>query len=181
MNNELMSQMYMLTSLTNLNMGSTSSNSSIDNYSYIRSLSPLLMICSPFLLKLFKLIYNHLVNWIYPEDDEIISIRFPVHEVNVRKEGYGKDSSIRQLYSINYLAINDYIKENLNKINGISNLIEILNVNMDYYSDDTTGKNFVLIPSDSTEIIIESVDMENTVIETENSTPVVKKISKSKK
>ena len=156
MNNELMSQMYMLTSLTNLNMGSTSSNSSIDNYSYIRSLSPLLMICSPFLLKLFKLIYNHLVNWIYPEDDEIISIRFPVHEVNVRKEGYGKDSSIRQLYSINYLAINDYIKENLNKINGISNLIEILNVNMDYYSDDTTGKNFVLIPSDSTEIIIES-------------------------
>jgi len=33
----------------------------------------------------------------------------------------------------------------------------------------------------SSEIIIESVDMENTVIETENSTPVVKKISKSKK
>jgi len=33
----------------------------------------------------------------------------------------------------------------------------------------------------SSEIIIESVDMENTVIETENSTSVVKKISKSKK
>lgn len=61
----------------------------------------------------------------------------------------------RQLYSINYLAINDYIRDNLDKIDGITNMIEILNVCMNYYSDDNNEKNFVLIPSDTSEILIE--------------------------
>jgi len=34
-------------------------------------------------------------------------------------------------------------------------MVEILNVCIDYYSDDTNERNFVLIPSDTSEILIE--------------------------
>ena len=105
------------------------------------------------------MVSDYIEDWIYSgKDEKIVSIKIPVHEVKVHKDSYGKDSSTRQLYSINYIAINDYIKDNLGKINGISNLIEILNVCMDYYSGDTDEKNYVLIPSDSSEILIEPND-----------------------
>jgi hypothetical protein len=154
MNTDLNSQMYMLMSLTHL-AGSNNTNNQTDGYS-LKNLLPFLILLSPFLIKIFYTLYEYLENWFYPtNNDHVVSIKFPVHEVRVHKDGYGKDSSLRQLYSINYLAVNDYIRDNLKEINGISNLIEILNVCMDYYSDDTNEKNFVLIPSDSTEILIE--------------------------
>jgi SpoVK/Ycf46/Vps4 family AAA+-type ATPase len=134
-----------------------SNNVNQGEFSYIRYLIPLLLVFNPFLAKLFNMLYEWIEDLFYTDSNEnITSIKFPVHEVRVHKDGYGKDASVRQLYSINYLAVNDYIRENLSNIDGISNLIEILNVNMDYYSDDTNEKNFVLIPSDSSEILIET-------------------------
>lgn len=153
MNSDFTSQMYMLMGLTQMGMNS---NSSYGEFSYIRTYLPLLMMFSPLMIKLFNIFYDWAEELLYPDTiDKIVSIKFPVHEVKIHKDSYKSDSSSRQLYSINYLAINDYIRDNLDKINGISNLIEILNVNMDYYSDDTNEKNFVLIPSDSSEILIE--------------------------
>jgi hypothetical protein len=153
MSTDLTSQLYMLMSLSHLNMGTLTDNSSW------RSFLPIIIALSPFLIKIYNLVSDYIEDWIYSgKDEKIVSIKFPVHEVKVHKDSYGKDSSTRQLYSINYIAINDYIKDNLGKINGISNLIEILNVCMDYYSGDTDEKNYVLIPSDSSEILIEPND-----------------------
>lgn len=154
MNQELTSQLYMLMGLSQLG----GFNNIIQNENiYIRILIPILVAFSPFIIKFITWLYEYIEYYIYMDSDEsIVSIRFPVHEVKVHKDGYGKDSSTRQLYSINYLAVNDYIRDNLDKINGISNLVEILNVRMDYYSEDTNEKNFILIPADSTEILIES-------------------------
>jgi hypothetical protein len=153
MSTDLSSQLYMLMSLSHLGMGSSTDNSSW------RSFLPIIIALSPFLIKIYNLISEYIEDWIYSSKDEkIVSIKFPVHEVKVHKDSYGKDSSTRQLYSINYIAVNDYIKDNLHKINGISNLIEILNVCMDYYSGDTDEKNYVLIPTDSSEILIEPND-----------------------
>ena len=151
MNNDLTSQLYMLMSLSHLgNIGTTSDNNGWKNY------LPLIIAISPILIKIFNMVSEYIDEWIYNSSDEkIVSIKFPVHEVKVHNDSYGKESSIRQLYSINYIAVNDYIKDNLSKINGISNLIEILNVCTDYYSGDTDGKNYVLIPIDSSEILIE--------------------------
>lgn len=138
--------------LTQMSMNSGSAQG---EFSYVRSYLPILIMFSPYLIKIFNLIYDLIEEYIYPEQVEnIVSIKFPVHEIKVHKDSYKSDVCTRQLYSINYLAINDYIRDNLDKINGISNLIEILNVNMDYYSCDTDEKNFVLIPSDSSEILI---------------------------
>ena len=153
MSTDLTSQLYMLMSLSHLGMGSNTDNSSW------RSFLPIIIALSPFLIKIYNIISEYIEDWIYSSKDEkIVSIKFPVHEVKVHKDSYGKDSSTRQLYSINYIAINDYIKDNLDKINGISNLIEILNVCMEYYSGDTDEKNYVLIPTDSSEILIEPND-----------------------
>lgn len=150
MNSDLSSLIYMFMGLSQFN-----ANSNGGEFSYMRYLIPILLMFNPFFMKIFNMLYEYIEELFYPDNIEnITSIKFPVHEVRVHKDGYGKDSSVRQLYSINYLAVNDYIRENLNEINGISNLIEILNVNMDYYSDDTNAKNFVLIPSDSSEILI---------------------------
>ena len=155
MNNDLSSQMYMLMGLTQFagnNIGEQTGG-----FFQIRTLFQLLFL-SPFIVKIFNYVYEYFEEWFYPASaDEIVSIKFPVHEVRVHKDSYGKESSTRQLYSINYLAVNDYIRDNLKEINGISNLIEIMNVCMDYYSDDTNEKNFVLIPSDSSEILIEPI------------------------
>lgn len=154
MNTDLTSQMYMLMGLTQMGLNSNSSTS--DTFGWLRTLVPMLIMFSPFMIKIFNLLYEMIENYIYPDTiEKSVSIKFPVHEIKVHKESYKSESSTRQLYSINYLAINDYIRDNLDKIDGISNLIEILNVNMDYYSDDTDEKNFVLIPSDSSEILIE--------------------------
>lgn len=150
LNHDTTSQLYMLMGLSQLG------NNSGEN-TYFKILLTLLIAFSPLLYKAFEWIYDILEDWIYVEDKEnIVSIKFPVHEVKVNKDTYGRDnSSTRQLYSINYLAVNDYIKDNLDKIDGISNLIEILNVCMDYYSSDTDEKNFFLIPADSSEIMID--------------------------
>ena len=138
--------------LTQMGMGSTN-----NEFSYMRMCVPIIMIFTPLLIKLLNLLYDWFEDFLYStSSNNIVSIKFPVHEVRIHKDSYKSDSSTRQLYSINYLAINDYIKDNLDKINGITNLIEILNVNMDYYSDDTNERNFVLIPSDSSEILIDS-------------------------
>jgi hypothetical protein len=154
MNSDFTSQMYMLMGLTQMGMNSNSSTS--DTFGWIRTLGPMLIMFSPFMVKIFNLVYELIEDYIYPDTiEKSVSIKFPVHEIKVHKDPYKSESSTRQLYSINYLAINDYIRDNLDKIDGISNLIEILNVNMDYYSDDTDEKNFVLIPSDSSEIMIE--------------------------
>jgi len=144
----------MLMSLTQ--MGLNTNSSTTDTFGWIRTLGPILIMFVPFIIKIFNLVYELIEDYIYPDTiEKSISIKFPVHEIKVHKDSYKSDSSTRQLYSINYLAINDYVRDNLNKIDGISNLIEILNVNMDYYSDDTDEKNFVLIPSDNSEIMIE--------------------------
>lgn len=155
MSTDLTSQLYMLMSLSHLGMGTTPS---VDGSSW-RNYLPIIIIISPFVVKIFNVVSEYLEDWIYSGSDEkIVSIKFPVHEVKVHKDSYGKDSSTRQLYSINYIAVNDYIKDNLDRINGISNLIEILNVCMDYYSGDTDEKNYILIPTDSSEILIEPND-----------------------
>ena len=151
MNSDPISQMYMLMGLTQ--MGSNSVNGEL---SYFRTLIPMVLMFGPLIMRVFNLIYEWVEEWIYSETiDKVVSIKFPVHEIRVHKDSYKSDASTRQLYSINYLAINDYIRDNLDKINGISNMVEILNVCMDYYSDDTNEKNFVLIPSDTSEILIE--------------------------
>lgn len=151
MNSEAMSQLYMMMGLSQLGMSNTNSDNT-----WLRFIITISIAFSPILYKLFEWAYDKIEDWIYVGNTErIASIKFPVHEVRVQKDSYGKDSSMRQLYSINYLAVNDYIKDNLDKIEGISNLIEILNVCMDYYSSDTDEKNFFLIPADSTEILVE--------------------------
>lgn len=151
MNTDLTSQMYILMGLSQM-----SSNSVNGNFSYLKTLLPMMFMFGPLIMRIFNLIYEWVEEIFYYERiDKIVSIKFPVHEIRVHKDSYKSDGSTRQLYSINYLAINDYIRDNLGKINGISNMIEILNVNMDYYSDDTNERNFVLIPSDSSEILIE--------------------------
>lgn len=151
MNTDLTSQMYMLMGLTQM-----SSNSAIGEFSYLKILLPIMFMFGPLIMKIFNLIYEWVEELIYYDKiDKVVSIKFPVHEIRVHKDSYKSDASTRQLYSINYLAINDYIRDNLGKINGISNMVEILNVCMDYYSDDTNERNFVLIPSDSSEILIE--------------------------
>lgn len=156
MNSDLTSQMYMLMGLTQMGMNSNSNSSTSDTIGWLRTLGPMLIMFSPLIVKIFNLVYEMIEDYIYPDIiEKAVSIKFPVHEIKVHKDSYKSESSTRQLYSINYLAINDYIRDNLDKINGISNLVEILNVNMDYYSDDTDEKNFVLIPSDSSEIMIE--------------------------
>jgi hypothetical protein len=146
----------MLMGLSQMGMNS---NGNMGDFSYIRTYLPILIMGFPFIVKIFNLLYEFLEYYIYTDDiDNVVSIKFPVHEVRVHKDSYKSDASSRQLYSINYLAINDYIRDNLDKIDGITKLIEILNVNMDYYSDDTNERNFVLIPSDSSEILIEPND-----------------------
>jgi hypothetical protein len=154
MNSDLTSQMYMLIGLTQIGMNNDSTQ---NKFSYIKTYLPILIMFSPFLIKILNMIYDWIEELIYNESgDKIVSIKFPVHEILVHKNCFkSESSSMRHLYSINYLAINDYIRNNLHKINGISNLIEILNSDIDYYSEDTNEKNFVLIPSDSNEILIE--------------------------
>jgi hypothetical protein len=151
MNTDVTSQMYMLMGLTQM-----SSNSANGEFSYFKTLLPIMFMFGPFFMRIFNLIYEWVEELIYYDGtDKVVSIKFPVHEIRVHKDSYKSDASTRQLYSINYMAINDYIRDNLGKINGISNMVEILNVNMDYYSDDTNERNFILIPSDSSEILIE--------------------------
>ena len=156
MNTDLTSQMYMLMGLTQMGMNPNSNSSTSDTLGWLRTLGPILIMFSPFMVKIFNLVYEIIEDYIYRDKiEKDVSIKFPVHEIKVHKDSYKSVTSTRQLYSINYLAINDYIRDNLDKIDGISNLVEILNVNMDYYSVDTNEKNFVLIPSDSSEIMIE--------------------------
>jgi hypothetical protein len=154
MNYDLTTQMYMIMGLSQMGLN-FNNNLNNDKLIYIKSLLPIMIIFYPFIIKILNFIYEWIEDYIYPDLDKIVSIKFPVHEIRVHKESYKSDSSIRQLYSINYLAINNYIRDNLDKIIGISNLTEILNVNMDYYSDDTNERNFFFIPSDSSEILIE--------------------------
>lgn len=150
-NSDIASQMYMLMGLTQMN-----SNSTNGEFSYLKTMIPLILMFGPFMMRIFNLIYEWVDEYLFSSTiDKVVSIKFPVHEIKIHKDSYKSDASTRQLYSINYLAINDYIRDNIGKINGISNMIEILNVNMDYYSDDTNERNFVLIPSDSSEILIE--------------------------
>ena len=137
-------------------MGLSQLNNGSSENQWFRIITLMIGIFGPFIYKFFEWVLDWAYEWIYVEEsNDIVSIKFPVHEVRVQKDSYSRDSSTRQLYSINYLAINDYIKDNLSKIDGINNLIEILNVCTDYYSSDTDDKNFVLIPSDSSEILIE--------------------------
>jgi len=115
MNSDLTSQLYMLMSLSHLNTGSGLSG--LGDNSYLRSLLPILIAFSPLIIKLFYSIYEIIEDWVYIDKDEnIISIKFPVHEVKVNKDGYGKAGATRQLYSINYLAVNDFIRDNLDNI-----------------------------------------------------------------
>jgi len=153
MSNNLVQNLLMFTSLNNLNLNQRDD-------SYIIYLTPIIITLMPFITKIFQIVYEYLEDLIFSEKHEnIISIKFPVHDIRVQKDGYGKDNGThRQLYSINYIAINDYIKENLDKIDGISKLVEILNVNMNYYAEDTNEKNFVLVPVDSGDILIEPID-----------------------
>lgn len=152
MTNDFNSQIYMLMGLSQLNMGI---NNNGDNTNF-RYLLPIIITFSPIIIKLFNIFYEFVEEFVYGYDNEkkYVSIKFPVHEIKIQKDAYSKDSSVRQLYSTNYLAINNYIRENLKNISGITNLVEILNLNMDYYSEDFGEKNFVLIPFDSTEILL---------------------------
>jgi len=141
-----------------MNLNHQDKNNS-NNYSYLNNFILIFMILVPLINNNFNKIKEFFQELFYPyTDNNIVSIKFPVHEVRIQKDSYGRDSSIRQLYSIQYLAINDFMKNNLKNINGISNLVEILNVSLDYYSNDTNEKNFVLIPSDSTDILIREKD-----------------------
>jgi len=155
MNTDFSSQLYILMSLSHLNSLGFESNNNI----LLKTLIPIIITFSPIIIKVFLWFYEIMEDWIYMKKSEnIISIKFPVHELIVHKDSYKDSDSKRQLYSINYIAINDYIRDNLNNINGISNLVEILNVCANYYSDDTNEKNFVLIPVDSSEILIEPIN-----------------------
>lgn len=151
MNSELTSQIYMLLSLSQFGLNSSEQ----DKFSFLRTYLPIIIMIIPHINKLLNLIIEWIQQTINSDEiDKIVSIKFPVHEVKINNDN-GTNVVTRQLHSINYLAINDYIRENLNKINGIGNLIEIINISTNYYLEDTNEKNFILIPLDSSEILIE--------------------------
>lgn len=81
MNSDLTSQIYMLMGLTQ--MGSNSANG---EFSYLKTFVPIMIVFGPLIMRIFNLIYAWVEEIIYSEPiDKIVSIKFPVHEINVQK------------------------------------------------------------------------------------------------
>lgn len=149
MNNDLISQLYMMMSLSHLNTGNDNTN--FKNY------LPIIIVLIPFLIKIYNWIIEYIDDLIHYNDNEkIVSIKFPVHEIKIHNNSIGNKLSTKHIYSKNYIAINDYIKDNLDKIDGISNLIEIMNVYVEDYYEYTDQQNYILLPINTSEVMIDN-------------------------
>ena len=145
MNNELSNQLFMLMNLSFIK----NDNNSIINYLII--ITSLL----PIINTLISTIYDYYNNYFNDEDKNTAKINFPVHQLKLTKDSHFKESRKVNVYSLNYLGLNNYILENLNNIEGLNKLIEIMNTDLGYYKDDTDEKNFILIPYNCDDIIIQ--------------------------
>jgi len=145
MNNELSNQLFMLMNLSFIK----NDNNSIINYLIV--ITGLL----PIINKLISTIYDYYNDYFNDEDKNIAKINFPVHQLKLTKDSHHNESRKVNVYSLNYLGLNNYILENLNNIEGLNTLIEIMNTDLGYYKDDTNEKNFILIPYNCDDIIIQ--------------------------
>ena len=143
MNNELSNQLFMLMNLSFIK----NDNNSIINYLIV--ITGLL----PIINKLISTIYDYYNDYFNDEDKNIAKINFPVHQLKLTKDSHHNESRKVNVYSLNYLGLNNYILENLNNIEGLNTLIEIMNTDLGYYKDDTNEKNFILIPYNCDDII----------------------------
>ena len=116
---------------------------------------PLLIFIIPFL----STISNHFIEFISDLYDEkfnkkkYVSIKFPVHKVQYIKDPWRpSNKEERDIYSLNFKAINWHIKKNIRNILGIKNLSEVI----DYDSEKFKGadKDFFLIPEQNEMILV---------------------------
>lgn len=145
-NNDVNNQLYML---MNLSFLKNNENNNLISY-FILAVSLL-----PILTKLFYSIYDYINEYLNNDDINIVKIKFPVHEIKLSKNSTYNETRTANIYSTYYLALNHYILNNLNDINGVNSLLEIMNTDLGYYKDDTDEKNFFLIPYNLNNIIIE--------------------------
>ena len=85
-------------------------NNSITNYLIV------IIGLLPVINKLFLTIYNCYNDYFNDEDKNIAKINFPVHQLKLTKDSHYNESRKVNVYSLNYLGLNNYILENLNNI-----------------------------------------------------------------
>lgn len=116
---------------------------------------PLLLLLMPFLTTLINNSIE-ILNDFYDEKfnkKKYVSIKFPVHKVQYIKDPWRpSNKEERDIYSLNFKAINWYIKKNIKNIMGINNLSEVI----DYDSEKFKGaeKDFFLIPEQYEMILV---------------------------
>jgi hypothetical protein len=116
---------------------------------------PLLLLLMPFLTTFI----NHCIEFLNDLYDQkfnkkkCVSIKFPVHKVQYIKDPWRpSNKEERDIYSLNFKAINWFIKKNIKNILGINSLSEVI----DYDSEKFKGaeKDFFLIPEQHEMILV---------------------------
>jgi hypothetical protein len=116
---------------------------------------PLFLLLMPFITTLINNSIE-ILNDFYEEKfnkKKYVSIKFPVHKVQYIKDPWRpSQKEERDIYSLNFKAINWYIKKNIKNILGINNLSEVI----DYDSEKFKGaeKDFFLIPEQHEMILV---------------------------
>jgi hypothetical protein len=116
---------------------------------------PLFLLLMPFLTTLINNLIELLNDFYYEKFNKkkYVSIKFPVHKVQYIKDPWRpSNKEERDIYSLNFKAINWYIKKNIKNIMGINNLSEVI----DYDSEKFKGaeKDFFLIPEQQDMILV---------------------------
>jgi hypothetical protein len=116
---------------------------------------PLLLLLMPFLTTFINHCIEFLNDLYYEKFNKkkYVSIKFPVHKVQYIKDPWRpSNKEERDIYSLNFKAINWYIKKNIRNIIGINNLSEVI----DYDSEKFKGaeKDFFLIPEQTDMILV---------------------------
>ena len=110
----------------------------------------------PSITKIFNSFYDFITEYFNNIDRNIVQISFPVHEIKLTKDNYNRESRKANIYSLNYLGLNYYILNNLKNIKGINELMEIMNTDFGYYAEETSEKNFFLVPYNCEDIVLEN-------------------------
>jgi hypothetical protein len=118
-------------------------------------LIPLLLLLMPFITTFINHCIEFLNDFYYEKFNKkkYVSIKFPVHKVQYIKDPWRpSNKEERDIYSLNFKAINWYIKKNIRNIMGINNLSEVI----DYDSEKFKGaeKDFFLIPEQTDMILV---------------------------
>lgn len=132
-------------SLSHMNTGTTTDG----NKMYFT----MILLLLPVLIENYSKIYNFIID-LFMDKNKIVSIKLKIHSANIfyNNGTYGKQfksSNEDKITSTKYIALLEYIKDNIHTINNVSQLTEFYNSSILEVSE------FIMIPLDSNEILLD--------------------------